>query len=172
VRSHEILPGDKYLLCSDGVSSLLTHHEINEVLGAARAPVDIVAQIVGYASSAPDRDNLTAVAIGCDLAPGSNPAHRPRPPSSPRTTTGVRGPEVLMPARFAPPTDPDPRFSLVPGESASVGLLDSKGHLVDAFKTLISPGVRRRVAGECVHCHESIDETAHFCPLCGAKQSH
>ncbi|MDF9895867.1 UNVERIFIED_ORG: serine/threonine protein phosphatase PrpC [Pseudomonas vranovensis] len=57
-----ILPGDTYLLCSDGVNKTVEDHEIREVLGHSD-PYQVVRSLVhlGLTRGAPD--NITAVVI-------------------------------------------------------------------------------------------------------------
>ena len=169
LRSHEILPGDKYLLCSDGVNKGLAHNELAQVLDSGLTPDAITARLVDLAVKRTD-DNVTAVVVGCDLAPGSRLADRPRPPSSPRAPSSPADPEVLMPAGSSR-TDPDPRFSVLPSGSMTETLLDAKGHLVPSLQTLVSrPAPGTEPSAICPYCAAAIAARAAFCPHCGAKQ--
>ena len=55
-------PGqDRVLLCSDGVTGMLSDDEINLVLHAAAEPEEACRQLVTRANEAGGRDNITAV---------------------------------------------------------------------------------------------------------------
>jgi len=58
----QILPGDSYLLCSDGLNKTAEDHEIRDVLGH-RDPYEIVRSLVhlGLTRGAPD--NITAIVV-------------------------------------------------------------------------------------------------------------
>ena len=57
----QVLPGDRFLLCSDGLSDMLSDEEISEVLeSAADSPAD---SLVRRAKEAGGRDNITVLII-------------------------------------------------------------------------------------------------------------
>jgi len=69
--------------------------------------------------------------------------------------------------------DLDPRFSVLPSESASETLIDEKGHLIGALQTLVSrPAPGTEPSAVCPKCAALIAGLAAFCPHCGAKQPH
>lgn len=66
VQAHAWLPGDRYLLCSDGLHGEVPHGEIEAVLGSM-TPQDIghaCGRLVALALDAGGKDNITAV-IAC-----------------------------------------------------------------------------------------------------------
>jgi protein phosphatase len=66
VEAHAWLPGDRYLLCSDGLHGEVSHREIEAAL-AAMTPQDIgdaCRRLVALALDAGGKDNITAV-IAC-----------------------------------------------------------------------------------------------------------
>ncbi|RFS82587.1 serine/threonine-protein phosphatase [Actinomadura spongiicola] len=73
---HDALPGDRYLLCSDGVSGFLTPEAIRDALADAARPADGVASLIGLANGAGGQDNITCVVA--DVA-GAEPAPGPAP---------------------------------------------------------------------------------------------
>jgi protein phosphatase len=62
LRPIDVLPGDRYLLCSDGLSGVVSEHEISAVLAAE--PPDRAAQILVDAANARGGPDNVTVAIG------------------------------------------------------------------------------------------------------------
>ncbi|HEY1005321.1 MAG TPA: protein phosphatase 2C domain-containing protein [Streptosporangiaceae bacterium] len=59
----ELHPGDRYLLCSDGLSPIVSTAAVKDVLMAAADPQDAVHQLVGLAEAAGGEDNITAIVV-------------------------------------------------------------------------------------------------------------
>jgi serine/threonine protein phosphatase PrpC len=59
----ELQPGDRYLLCSDGLSPLVSAGAVKDALLAAASPQDAVRQLVGLAEAAGGEDNITAIVV-------------------------------------------------------------------------------------------------------------
>src|SRR6476659_6763749 len=59
-------PGDVYLLCSDGLTTMLREERIKEVLAAAGTLDEAVKQLVREANEAGGRDNITVVAVSIE----------------------------------------------------------------------------------------------------------
>jgi len=59
----ETRPGDRYLLCTDGLSSTVPAAEIRSVLASGAAPGETVRQLILLANEAGGPDNITAVII-------------------------------------------------------------------------------------------------------------
>ena len=75
VVQHAPRRGDRWLLCSDGVSDYLPDDEIHAVLGAPTDPSAAAAALVSVALEAGSRDNVTAVV--CDVDQGVRGAEQP-----------------------------------------------------------------------------------------------
>ncbi len=56
-------PGDRVLLCSDGLSSVVADAGIAAVLDDARPPADVCDELVGRANAAGGPDNVTVVLV-------------------------------------------------------------------------------------------------------------
>ena len=67
-------PGDTFLLCSDGVTDLLTREEILTVLFKEPSPHEMVRTLIRRAMDAGGRDNITAVCV--QVESGKNPLLR------------------------------------------------------------------------------------------------
>jgi PPM family protein phosphatase len=61
--------GDRFLICSDGVTAVLTDDEIQEVLGEVAEPADAVDRIIELANDGGGPDNITCVVA--DLVDGT-----------------------------------------------------------------------------------------------------
>ncbi|MEU2749284.1 MerR family transcriptional regulator [Streptomyces collinus] len=61
LRLHDARPGDRYLLCSDGLSAVVPEHLIRELLVAPASPDETVQALVGAANAAGGPDNVSCV---------------------------------------------------------------------------------------------------------------
>ncbi|MEO3978424.1 MerR family transcriptional regulator [Streptomyces sp. CAU 1734] len=61
IRLRHAEPGDRYLLCSDGLSSVVAEGEIRRVLTAAEEPSDAVRELIALANGAGGPDNISCV---------------------------------------------------------------------------------------------------------------
>jgi PPM family protein phosphatase len=59
----EALPGDRYLLCSDGLSGVLAPGEIQSALQSADKPANVVGRLIRAANNTGGPDNITAIII-------------------------------------------------------------------------------------------------------------
>lgn len=67
LQTHRVVPGDLFMLCSDGLHSALRHEAIAAVLADA-APADLgatCAQLIEMAKQDGSRDNITVVLFQC-----------------------------------------------------------------------------------------------------------
>ena len=70
--THSARPGDVYLLCSDGLTSMVKENRIAEILATAGGLDSAASQLVAEANEAGGRDNITVVAFR--LAEAEEPA--------------------------------------------------------------------------------------------------
>jgi serine/threonine protein phosphatase PrpC len=80
----EAAPGDRLLLCSDGLTAMVPDEEIERLLGTAHTPQDAVTALISAANDGGGQDNITAVVVDIDGRPA----------------TGAQG-EATAPARRA-----------------------------------------------------------------------
>ena len=60
-------PGERYLLCSDGLFTVVPDHRIADILGDKKAPLDAIAHaLVAAANDAGGPDNITALILQID----------------------------------------------------------------------------------------------------------
>ena len=62
-QTHELLPGDRYLLCSDGLSGHLSDEDILEMMTGAESLERAVEELVERANELGGTDNITIVAL-------------------------------------------------------------------------------------------------------------
>jgi len=66
VQRVDLRPGDLYVLCSDGVSGMLSEDEIKVILAANRHDPDALCrELIAAANQAGGKDNATAIAVLC-----------------------------------------------------------------------------------------------------------
>jgi protein phosphatase len=63
VNSFSIHPGDKFLLCSDGLTSIVDEKNIKEILMSKKEPQIIADQLVEKANNNGGTDNITVIVI-------------------------------------------------------------------------------------------------------------
>jgi protein phosphatase len=78
-------PGDRLLLCSDGLTSMLTDERIAELLGGYREPMTAADALVDAANEASGQDNISVVVV--DLEGGTGATRGPR--ESERSVRGL-----------------------------------------------------------------------------------
>ncbi|PQZ91138.1 hypothetical protein CQ018_14345 [Arthrobacter sp. MYb227] len=70
---HALVPGDRYLLCSDGLTGEVEHEAIETILSECRERPTALNRLVEAALASGGRDNISAVII--DVSTDSMPAH-------------------------------------------------------------------------------------------------
>ena len=61
LKLHDSRRGDRYLLCSDGLTGVVPEHRIRELLAAGRDPEETVRSLVDAANAAGGPDNISCV---------------------------------------------------------------------------------------------------------------
>lgn len=179
-QTHPVLGGDRYLLCSDGLSDALSEDAIREALGSPGSPDEIVRRLIALVNEAGGKDNIAAIVLACELPPGA--ALRPKR-VAPRRQRLARPPESRPVDR--PSLEPNPEDLLrgmSPDElgddeptrqNRTVGLGTPRpGTLRGAgpprIKTPRPHGTMRMV--RCPKCGRAIEPTQP-CPTCGGSRS-
>jgi protein phosphatase len=87
VLAHDVFPGDRFLLCTDGLTDVAKDDEILAILETgARRPEAVLDALVELANARGGRDNVTVVLAELDAAParvgvaGFDDAPSPEPP--------------------------------------------------------------------------------------------
>lgn len=166
VRSLRALPGDLYLLCTDGLTGGLDDDRIETMLSEKRSPNEHVRALVDAAIAAGTRDNVAALVIECretDVPPPRRPSVRPvdailRPPPSARAPIGS-APEIIIVGV---------ETHVVPTNSASPNVLDALGRL-SRLRQPSAPEIAEPKPARCGDCGQPLEKGATFCPMCGAR---
>jgi protein phosphatase len=113
--------GDAVLLCSDGLSSMVTDDTIAAVLAAVDDPVRVARRLVSEAKSGGGHDNITVVVLRFDQAGGDQTEDADDAPAAGGTPAAA--PAQLSfdaPAEGAPPDQPmTPAEGATPAEPAA-----------------------------------------------------
>jgi serine/threonine protein phosphatase PrpC len=135
VRSFRMLTGDRYLLCSDGLTDELDDDQLAEVLKLEKPAEDVVHLLIDMANQSGGEDNIGALVIRCEVAPSSPSSSWPR-----RRTSVHPRPEMttLIDAAEGDARDADPEIVIVGVEHAPdvVPAGSANRELLDALEAL------------------------------------
>jgi protein phosphatase len=90
MRSYPVVAGDRYLLCSDGLSGPVSPEAIATTLGAYAELDDISRELIELANDAGGPDNIAAVVIECTEGPDKDSV----PPPAPSVAAAGRDAEI------------------------------------------------------------------------------
>jgi serine/threonine protein phosphatase PrpC/uncharacterized coiled-coil protein SlyX len=124
VSAHESVPGDRYLLCSDGLSGVTQETDIHQILRSVRNPDEAALQLIDLACQGGGPDNITCiVADVVDTATSGVPPTR-APAFVGAAANGVPGPSSRSSTGPRPAAEPGrsgsgPRPIAEPGRSGT-----------------------------------------------------
>jgi PPM family protein phosphatase len=99
LREIEVRPGDLYLLCSDGLTSMLSDADIRERLASGRSLNEICRTLVNDSNARGGVDNITVVLLGIEEGDeAGDPEGRPEMPESAETVDLADTGELADPA--------------------------------------------------------------------------
>lgn len=97
LRSHAVVAGDRFLLCSDGLSGMVSTATIAEILAEKAAPEAIVHRLLAEANSNGGHDNISVLVVECTDGPVSDSVP---PPTTREVSLGPEAdttePEMLI----------------------------------------------------------------------------
>lgn len=65
-RQEKIEPGDRYLVCSDGVNEMIEDKDIGSILSSDKDPKRAVERLIEVANDMGGKDNITAIVVDVD----------------------------------------------------------------------------------------------------------
>jgi PPM family protein phosphatase len=158
IRSYALGPGDRYLLCSDGLWSASSEGDLMQVLAKGKTPEETVDALIALANAGGGPDNIGALVIFCEQGVDAPPVRGPhtaaalpggrttRPNLGPASRHADAVPDIMVvgieEVELAPPT------SMAPDESAM-------------------PSPPRETA--CPACNKLFDSV--YCPFCGKRRA-
>jgi protein phosphatase len=163
VRTLRAVAGDRYLLCSDGLTEALDDMTLELVLSVGKSPDEHVRELIDAALASGAQDNIAAVVVAChetDVAPKRRPSARP--------------PEVVkLPPPMRAPAGSAPEIIIVgveshvvPMESANASLLEALGRFA-RLRQPSAPEIAQPKASRCTDCGQPLEKGAIKCPTCG-----
>lgn len=129
VRTLDLAPGDRFLLCSDGLTDALADDEVAEILATTPSVRDHVRALIERALGNGADDNLSALAVRVDAGPGVVAVpkrHATRPPPSRRARSSQpppppddEAPEIIL------VDDDEPEIHVVPNAPMAASMRDA-----------------------------------------------
>jgi serine/threonine protein phosphatase PrpC len=101
-------PGDVYLLCSDGLTSMVAEARLADIVRGARTLRDAGRALIAAANDAGGRDNITVILFELEDVGGPDPA-RDQPTAVGLQAVTAAAPTDRSPVAAAPPAAPPPR---------------------------------------------------------------
>ena len=185
VQSRRMVAGDKYLLCSDGLTDGVTELEMAQALEGEATPEDAVKALIGRAREAETQDNIAALVLFCDVAVGGGTHVRANtspylpatlgtfgsPPLPSRTglTEGSSPEIVILGMEYEPDADPNGHIHVVPQGSATQGLLSAIDSFVGPMRSR-STASPKAASLTCFACETPLEADDIICPQCNAPQ--
>jgi PPM family protein phosphatase len=141
LSTHETMPGDRYLICSDGLSGVVTEQTLHQALSSVRDPDKAALQLVELALKGGGPDNITCIVadvvdtVATTTPPSRTPvmagAASAGPPQQMRSAARQNSPAGRArqlrrtdPQIAVPDDEDDPRWAAANGSHAGDGDLD------------------------------------------------
>jgi protein phosphatase len=71
IKRHTLESGDRFVLCSDGLSGMLPDEDIHKIIADAPSLEKAVGELIDRANAAGGTDNITAMVVECSFASGT-----------------------------------------------------------------------------------------------------
>lgn len=109
VRTHEVAPGDRYLLCSDGLTDEVDDGQLQQGLQLAGSAEEAVRLLIDLANDGGSRDNIACVVLFAHVNPGAG--RLPQAPVPPRR-------------KYPEPSEPSEEVLITEDEEETILLVD------------------------------------------------
>jgi protein phosphatase len=129
------IDGDVFLLCSDGLTSMVAESEIERIVGVSTTLAAAGRALIAAANKAGGRDNITVILFRLEDANGQSPREPTAPRRRNRAPAGPPTEPLVVPAAPAPPVRDE-----MPGASVASQTLR------DGYYTRPPRRARRRIA--------------------------
>jgi len=96
VRSHPVVSGDRYMLCSDGLSGPVPTPFMSELMRMQESPERVSYHLIMAANAAGGPDNISAVVVDCSTGPDTALPLGPTEPPPPPDSDTSDDPELLI----------------------------------------------------------------------------
>jgi len=141
LRTWELAPGDRFILCSDGLTDRIQGYQMVDALELASTPEEQAQLLLDLAKEGHVDDNVAALVIACEQVAGAAagkhldpPAPANKAPSVPPPMGGGSDddyPEIMV---FGHPTDD------TPSAIHTVPVVELSRDLLDAVHEIVEPG--------------------------------
>lgn len=148
VRSYELVPGDVYVLCSDGLTDVLDDSHLADSAALARDPQELLRILLERARVEGADDNVAIIVVRTDLAPGAVPLSKAPPPRLrvPKRTVAAAArashpvahdpdrsdPEIIIVSAGGGEDDSGPFVQVIPAQSTTEDVLEAVTDLVES----------------------------------------
>ncbi len=170
LRQLGVAPGDRYLLCSDGITACLDDTTISDLLRISKTPDEAVRTLLETCNEGGAPDNLAAVVV--DVVPPPGPAMFPPHTYTPKNAPKARlvrdhdesAPEIVIMGN----EQDEGSFRVVPAETSSPNLLEALGDYAAPLRK--KPAIPRPTSPDtCRACGQAMGH-ALACPHCAAPR--
>lgn len=177
LRSLSTRPGDRYLLCSDGVTNCLDDQTISDLLRVSKTPDEAVRALIDTCNEGGAPDNLAAIVVDLVPPPGEPmfPSHTYTPANAPkarvvRSPIDESAPEIVILGLDEGDGDDSTSFRVIPAESSSPNLLADLGNYAAPLRKKTPPPIPpAATAQNCRACGKPMGHSL-VCPSCGAPR--
>jgi serine/threonine protein phosphatase PrpC len=189
MRAYEVELDDVYLLCSDGLSGMVTDEQIAEVFEITSDLREVCELLIAMANEAGGNDNISVVLARVEADPeparahdgerargaGSEPPKRPsdaapRPASAPPAAPSHRGPaDEVAHDETLDALPPGMRERLEAGDEVELGAPDEPADETSAAEAATEASADEPEEDPCPSCGEPVPWEFNFCGHCGVR---
>ncbi|HEY4122386.1 MAG TPA: Stp1/IreP family PP2C-type Ser/Thr phosphatase [Byssovorax sp.] len=165
--AHDVEVGDLYLLCSDGLSGMISDERMLEVVSLTTELQEACDLLIAEANDAGGSDNISAVLVRIEEAPADSPKRSapPAPASQPPPVVAVSSSKSDLPPELLTTLDRGMESVLTPSMRAAL----EDGAELDLELAGPWGGAEEAPRKRCVKCNHELFAGNMFCVECGAR---